>query len=380
MWVSQSCSFCRRTGLQLRQTSSGKRGCAHCLRFLKECQVCGVVWEAGDGRHWNDGLSYCNRCAAKVSRCIWCDRPAFERADCQERVICLACADNFPRCEHCSALIHGDCITYLDKVYCRDCSQRHPLCLECASTIVEGPDCPQCSGPARACGLCQTLFADRWMVHQGLWFCLNCFWVACGRCRFCQQPKPPDGDTRCRSCLEKRVTSLAIAQDLLDEVHWFCREELGLVVEKPYRLQLAETASAIPKLHSDAYTLSLSTVGLWAPRERTMWVVKGYPYWFTAAVLAHEHAHAWQQENCPRQSQDLMEGFAAWVEWRVVSNLGYTTFAENMVKLNCPIYGRGLRRCLQLEEQVGTLGLLNKVRELQKFPLWTSFWAFLQEV
>lgn len=43
--------------------------------------------------------------------------------------------------------------------------------------------------------------------------------------------------------------------------------------------------------------LSLSTVGLWVPKAGTMWAVKGYPFWFTSAVLAHEHAHAWQQET-----------------------------------------------------------------------------------
>lgn len=157
-------------------------------------------------------------------------------------------------CDHCGELIHGHCTTYQDKVYCRTCGDRFPLCLDC-------------------------------------------YWQACGRCRFCQEKKPPDGDTRCQECLSNRVQTLTVAQDLLDEVHWFCRDELGLTVQQPYKLKLADTAAAIPKLHSDAYLLSLSTVGLWVPKARTMWAVKGYPFWFTSAVLAHEHAHAWQQET-----------------------------------------------------------------------------------
>jgi len=373
------CSFCQKEHVEVWPTTSGKKGCHGCTAHLASCGQCGILLEQGGGRWWDDGLAYCNHCAAKAPKCIWCDRPALEKANSKGRVICSYCAENFPQCDHCGTLIHGDCITFIEKVYCRDCADRYPLCLDCGTAIAHRPDCPECQGPARACGLCGTLFADRWLVHQSTWYCLNCFWVACGRCRFCQEPKPPDGDTRCRKCLEKRVLTQSVAQDLLDEVQWFCQEELGLVVKQPYKLRLADTAADIPKLHTDAYTLSLSTVGLWAPRERTMWAVKGYPYWFTSAVLAHEHAHAWQQEHCPRQSQDLMEGFAAWVEWRVVSNLGYTTFAENMYKLPCPIYGRGLRRCLQLEQQVGTAGLLTRVKSMRNFSLWTSLWAFLDE-
>lgn len=373
------CSFCKRMRPELFPTTSGKKGCSECVANLHTCCRCGVCLENGGGKWWDDGLAYCHKCVAWAVRCTWCDRPAFEVAS-KDRVICAYCAHNFPHCDHCGELIHGDCTTHQQKVYCRKCGDRYPLCLDCGTAISEGPDCPACGGPARACGGCGTLFTGRWIVYQETWFCLDCYWQASGRCRFCQEKKPPDGDTRCRQCLSKRVQTQAVAQDLLDEVQWFCRDELGLVVKQPYKLKLADTAAAIPKLHTDAYTLSLSTVGLWVPRERTMWAVKGYPFWFTSAVLAHEHAHAWQQENCPAQTQDLLEGFAAWVEWRVVQNLGYASFAENMFRLPCPIYGRGLRRCLQLEQQVGAEGLLKKVQTMRNFSVWTSLWAMLDEV
>lgn len=374
------CSFCGQEQTEVWRTTSGKSGCQACTSRLASCCRCHVLIEADGGRHWDDGLAYCNRCARGQSKCSWCERPAFELASGGDRVICVYCAHHFPHCDQCASLIHADCLTYLDKVYCRPCGDKYPLCLNCASAIVDTAECPQCQGPARACGHCGNLFADRWMIHDSTWYCLGCYWKVCGRCRFCQEPKAADGDTRCARCLEKRVVSLAVAQDLLDEVQWFCREELGLSVKQPYKLKLVDSPAAIPKLHTDAYTLSLSTVGLWAPRERTMWVIKGYPFWFTSIVLAHEHAHAWQQENCPPQSQDLLEGFAAWVEWRVCTNLGYLTFAENMVTLPCPIYGRGLRRCLKLEKQVGAHALVDKIRRLRGFSLWTSLWALLDEV
>lgn len=374
------CAFCLQNRAEVWPTTGGKRGCADCLQGWVECCGCARFLEEHQALLWDEEHCYCKACSAKFPTCIWCNQPAVEQASCKDRPICIHCAEHFPQCDGCATLIHGDCTTYLQKVYCRRCADTYPLCLDCGSAIQGATDCACCGGPARVCAGCQSPFASRWLVYEGRFFCLPCFWVACGRCRFCQEEKEPGPDTRCQRCLEHRVFSLPVAQDLLDEVHWFCREELGLEVRQPYQLRLAETAADIPKLHTDAYTLSLSTVGLWAPRERIMWVVKGYPFWFTSAILAHEHAHAWQQENCPRQSQDLMEGFAAWVEWRVVKNLGYETFAHNMETLDCPIYGRGLRRCLALEKQVGSAGVLEKVKEMRSFSLWTTFRAFLQEI
>lgn len=345
---------------------------------MTECCSCGLEIEPGRGRSWEDGLAYCFQCEKGQPRCLWCRRPVFEAATrSTDKVICVYCAPQFPRCDHCHELIHGDCLTYLDKAYCRSCAQRFPLCLECGQAIARGGECPACQGPARACAGCGALFADRWLVFEDCWYCLPCYWRACGRCRFCQEEKPRNVDNVCRNCHAPVVTGAAAVRRLLDEVHSFCREELGLWVEEPYELRLARSASAIPKLHTDAYTLSLATVGLWAERERAMWVVEGYPVWFTSVILAHEHAHAWQSENCPQQSQDVMEGFASWVEWRMAHSLGYATFADNMVSLDCPIYGVGLRRCLQLERQLGPARLVEKMRSLQSFSLWTSFRAWL---
>lgn len=344
---------------------------------MSVCCACGEEIEPGRGTSWDDGLAYCIECEKGQPRCLWCRRPVFEAATSgTDKVICLYCAPRFPRCDHCQALIHGSCTTYLDKTYCQACGERYPLCLDCGQAIA-GKECPACQGPARACAGCGTLFADRWQVFEECWYCTPCYWKACGRCRFCQEEKPRRRDNACDDCLGQLVESLGTARGLLDEVQWFCREALDVAVTRPYRLELARTAASIPKLHTDAYTLSLSTVGLWAPRERVMWAVQGYPAWFTQVVLAHEHAHVWQSENCPRQQQDVLEGFASWVEYHVAHNLGYATFAENMVRLACPIYGGGLRRCLQLEQQVGPSGVVEKMRSLQSFSLWTSFRAWL---
>ncbi len=376
-----SCSFCLEETDDLYTTTKGNLGCEQCIAHLAECCKCHVILEKGGGQWWDDGLAYCFNCTRGVPQCLWCERPALERAtsDKDDRVICVYCAERFPHCEHCGHLIHGDCLTYQHRVYCRKCADQFPLCVDCGEAITQGGDCPNCGGPPRVCGGCQNPFADRWMVFNDTWYCTSCYWRACGRCRFCQETKPENGDNRCDGCRESVVTGMNVARDLLDEVQWFCREELGLQCRRPYELRLAQSGKSIPKLHTDVYTLSLSAVGLWVPREREMWVTQGYPIWFTSVILAHEHAHAWQSDHCPPQSQDLLEGFASWVEWHVALNLGYETFADNMFKFGCPIYGRGLRRCLQLENQVGPAGVVEKMRSMRAFSLWTSFWAMLDE-
>ena len=378
MLCEVSCSYCGVENVDLWPTTNRNYGCDRCLSQFHTCCQCGIVLEKGGGKWFEDGLAYCFYCEREAPQCTWCRRPAFEQATREgERVICVYCADNFPACDRCGELIHGDCLTYQRKVYCRSCGDRYPLCLECGQAI-EGEACADCGGPARACGGCGTMFADRWKVYDDTWYCLSCYWRACGACRFCQEVKVCRNNV-CDECRATIVNDFKMARDLLAEVDWFCRQELGLAVRQPYQLRLADSSADIPKLHTDAYTLSLSAVGLWAARERVMWVNKGYPGWFTSVILAHEHAHAWQAENAPRQSQDVLEGFASWVEWRVAHHLGYAVFADNMVKLDCPIYGRGLRRCLQLEAQVGAAALVEKMRGLQSFSRWTSFLAWLDE-
>lgn len=344
------------------------------------CCSCEETIEPGeDGRSWDDGLAYCFRCEKGQPRCLWCRRPVFEAATTgTDKVICVYCAHRFPQCDRCGELIHGSCTTYLEKTYCRACGEKYPLCLDCGQAIDQGAECGVCHGPARACAGCGSLFADKWQIHDQSWWCTPCYWKATGRCRFCQEARPRVRDNACLACLGELVREQATARELLDEVQWFCTHELGLTVTRPYELRLAANVAAIPKLHTDAYMLSLNTVGLWSFRDRVMWAVQGYPAWFTAVVLAHEHAHAWQAENCPLQSEDVMEGFASWVEWRVAHSLGKSVFADNMVKMSCPIYGRGLRRCLELEKRLGPAALVEKMRTMQAFSAWTSFSTWLK--
>ena len=374
--MAERCSFCGdRECEELFLTTRNLWGCTDCLAAVARCCECAIAIEAGGGKTWEDGLAYCHDCAQDRPVCFCCSRPAFEAAAADgSRTVCVYCEANFPRCHECRQLVYTDCLTYGDKTFCSQCAERYPLCLDCGEAVKEGPECGTCGGPVRACGGCCRLISLRWHVCDGWWYCPECFWEAMCLCQFCLESAL---DGICEECAQDRVGDINALSSLLNEVRDFCAEELGLEVTQPFQLRLAERREDMPRRGSDTYILGRSVVGLWDPSARQIWLGKDYPVWFAAAVLAHEFTHVWQWQHCPRQSPDLMEGFASWVEWRVAHHLGRTTFAENLFRTLCPVYGRGLRRCLRLEEQVGGPALVERMKSLTSFSLWTSLLAMM---
>lgn len=368
--MGQSCNFCGESPPELFLTTRNLWGCEHCLASVSRCGQCDIAIEAGGGKTWEDGLAYCQTCAQGVNLCFCCNRPAFEVAVEDERgSICRYCEGNFPRCHSCDGLVYSDCLTFGSKSYCAKCAAVYPLCLHCGEAVKQGQECSSCGGPVRACGGCCRLHSLRWHICDGWWYCPECFWEAMCLCQFCLEPAL---DGICEECAQKRVTDLDDLSRLFNEVREFCAEDLGLQVSQPFQLRLATRPEEMPRRGSDTYFLGRSVVGLWDPASRQIWLGKDYPVWFAAAVLAHEFTHVWQWQHCPRQSPDVMEGFASWVEWRVAHHLGRAVFAENLLHTLCPVYGRGLRRCLRLEEQVGAWQLVENMKSLTSFSLWTS--------
>lgn len=372
--MSERCNFCGHSqAVPLLRTTRNLWGCEECLAEVARCCECSIVIEQAGGKTWEDGLAYCHECAQDVPGCFCCGRPAFEVAAQDDNgTICLYCEGNFPRCNSCDALVYSDCLTYGEKSYCQACAERYPLCLDCGEAVQHGQECSRCGGPVRACGGCCRLLSLRWHICDGWWYCPECFWEAMCLCQFCLEPAL---DGICEECAQDRVSDPDELSNLLNEVRWFCDEELGLRVTQPFQLKVASRPQDMPRKGSDTYVLGRSVVGLWDPGSRQIWIGQGYPVWFAAAVLAHEFTHVWQWQHCPRQSPDLMEGFASWVEWRVAHNLGREAFAENLLRTLCPVYGRGLRRCLRLEQQLGPTALVERMKTLTSFSLWTSMLA-----
>jgi hypothetical protein len=78
-------------------------------------------------------------------------------------------------------------------------------------------------------------------------------------------------------------------------------------------------------------------------------------------VLAHELAHAWQSElgewHAP---QEVQEGFAEWVAYRLLKSWGCYRRYERMLRRS-DLYGHGLRLVLAWDEQGGRQEVIRRV-------------------
>jgi hypothetical protein len=96
---------------------------------------------------------------------------------------------------------------------------------------------------------------------------------------------------------------------------------------------------------------------------RAIYMLYGMPRLLFRTVVAHEYAHAWQNENAPRLTDDrLREGFAEWVAYRHLCYLGCTKAARQMITSQHP-YRPFLEEVLEIERSLGPMGVLEAVRK-----------------
>lgn len=103
-----------------------------------------------------------------------------------------------------------------------------------------------------------------------------------------------------------------------------------------------------------------------AYNPETIWIVAGQPQAETAACMAHEFAHAWQSTEAPLQDRTVVEGFARWVEYHVLLQLGDESRAQGLARSPDPDYGGGLRLFLELERRGGTPAVMKAARTARK--------------
>ncbi len=83
------------------------------------------------------------------------------------------------------------------------------------------------------------------------------------------------------------------------------------------------------------------------------------------ATLAHEMTHAWQRENCtPAQGIVIQEGFARWVEYKVLDKIGAYIQANNVKESTHPTYRPGFIKMCEWEDEVGAKSLVQKIRKV----------------
>jgi hypothetical protein len=182
-------------------------------------------------------------------------------------------------------------------------------------------------------------------------------------CKWCNTPEMferygLDYLNQCKECSGSMLNTYDQFQEVLQDVVDFCRIELGLQVDLDYRLTLATSEELLRLAGKRA-------IGLWRRDRGEMVVLGELPESCLAGVLAHEHTHAWQNVHCPRQSKQLTEGLAVWVETKVLEAFGYHRQVRYLLTRMCLFYGEGARVIVKMERELGVGGTLERVKLLK---------------
>ncbi len=92
-----------------------------------------------------------------------------------------------------------------------------------------------------------------------------------------------------------------------------------------------------------------------------IWALEGYPPEQLLTTMAHEYAHAWQNENNPNFGElapAFKEGFAHWVAYKMNEYLHRSSEMKRLMMYDDDVYGFGLKAFINLEHDIGVNGVL----------------------
>jgi hypothetical protein len=295
------------------------------------CQLCGNQI-AGKSRqfHHKDWppqttLRVCLECVRHKTRCPECGIPMAARS---RSGICETCLKGKPLCLSCNQNIIGQSLNF-DGIgpYCLDCYKNRPLCDICGAPVTN----------------------EQWRLSDGRLICAHCHLSS--------------------------IFTPTEAAGLFTEMKSILFDLLGLKLNIPTGLALVDQNQlsdvvqqqaqyAISDGKGDIVQDSEQTLGLYARRgmRRGIYVLSGLPRTLFLQIAAHEFAHAWQGENCPKLNDALIqEGFAEWVAFKVLGTYGRTD-SQNRMRNRQDIYGQGLRWALKTEESQGKQAVVDACR------------------
>lgn len=279
---------------------------------------------------YDTGLVLCQRCEATAPRCSQCHIPSRQLALVRGVQVCPACLKRAPVCQSCHIPILGKYYRVGDSplTYCETCMNTRPRC-----------------------DLCRAPLDEQGRVYPG-----------------------KDGATnRCGNCLRTAVKSEDEAARLYQETSDLLRREPRLIIAPLPTLHVVERAELLA-LNKEAGALEGTDAPIGPEQQhllgyftrvnerRDISIERLLPAVIFRAVAAHELAHAWQSENAPSNQPPLIvEGFAEWVAYRTLLALGQQQEAARLTRRD-DLYGRGLRYFIDLEQQRGRDGVLQRAR------------------
>ena len=277
------------------------------------------------------------------------------------------------QCVGCRAEIQGKYFSYGSNPgpICKVCIKGR-FCLQCDQPVLDdfAEACPHCRTVLPRCAYCGEVHGGNWwqvqMLNQHYTLCQSCGKQAknFGRCVCCGGLDNLSQVHCCGDCSKEavRADDPDRLDQLLDEVMEFLKEEFGFNVVQNCSLHLVSKKRFRSKGWNSAglYTVNGDV--------RTIHIEEGLPEPLFMATLAHEATHAWQEENCPQQSDELSEGLATWIEFKTLQNLDIVAPEEWFQATLQGPYLSGFLKCCQLEAQQGELGLIQSVKHWVDFP------------
>jgi len=155
---------------------------------------------------------------------------------------------------------------------------------------------------------------------------------------------------------------------LLDQVRIYLAGRFQMVLRDPLVLSLftENELNWSSLLYQMNGTLGrYHSTSLKGQRVHCAYVLKGLTKSRFKSILAHEYTHAFTRERgMLRNNKLLREGLARWIEYKVLLREGEDQEARRISQSTQWIYGKGLRRILELEERVGEARVLENLRAM----------------
>lgn len=160
----------------------------------------------------------------------------------------------------------------------------------------------------------------------------------------------------------ERVDDRVQAKRVLEEARHVLRAGFGIEVRDPVVVELISEAEE-STMHYRMGCYQQRELG--ESRIHTVYVRRDQKRTRCKAILAHELVHAYEKERGILKSEPVLrEGFARWVEYKVLQADGEHGEARRLLGIRQWRFGRGLKVLQQMERERGVQGVLEYVRSI----------------
>ena len=354
------------------------------------CCLCGNRLE----KYWKyENLNYCPDCYDKyiLEKCARCNNPLTKFYKLKKKKYCQDCYENYivERCHRCNNKLIGKYFISNKEKYCENCFENYiaSRCYYCNKILDKyyngnyGKVCENCyiAHEVPKCIICNNPIMAKYYKFPTGKCCSDCFQKH-PHCFNCGLPTKfigfqDDDFLLCTHCNKDKITNKDDLIKLYDKVKIYVKKSCGIEVDVPNENIILSSSSELKDRTKNIGYLSdqrvlgycyttYSLSNFYNKRAHTIYLQNGMPYELAFATLAHEYGHAWDHQNkkmeLMKNSQDhsFSEGFAEWVKYNTLKEVGYKEKAEQMInspqKDDDPIYGLGFKKMMKLEDRLNS--------------------------